>query len=594
MKLFNKSLPIYIIHLLRAYMKNSFVKNTLFFALMALCNMQTYGMEKEKPLLVSEAESAFKQLSLDTSSYEEDQLAYNPLYIPELRLRIMSSLFSLASVLEPFKDFKACSLVDKVSLSFFTSSEQFTEYFLRFLYKMKYFNDLDLSKLDKISPLLNSTSFACVKNNLSTFTSLANLFTECSNIENVLDQRNQRNNPSEMLPIWWNLALKSLAAFKLRSLNNRAIDFYGIGTYLSHPAKWTLLGWALAHNAPEDIIKSLITYSPSLNELHPTTPSPFLIVFQKLITCYRAYKELHSQEGATSILMKQKMGLRLSFLKERMAMLLEAGASIEIPYKAGERLITSLLCALDSYPEILSYLLEKKPRLNTPLEYEKIVALIRGGSETESLIAYLITRNNDELQPLLRMLIKQGSFSFPSSVSFSPNGTTVLTGDQDGMIREWDAETGSLLQEFKKHAPLEIILDRASALTINALHDGMTLLDIAVSNNVNFKIIDMLCSRGAQGNSITQFTMKHGEELKAGELISQADLLNALHETKKMLLENSPQSSSYEYLLQVSNFTDSLVKLVFSKVVDKTPETREVLQLIAFLQHECYMHLHSY
>ncbi len=38
-----------------------------------------------------------------------------------------------------------------------------------------------------------------------------------------------------------------------------------------------------------------------------------------------------------------------------------------------------------------------------------------------------------------------------SSVSFSPDGTRILTGSDDGTAKVWDARTGTALLELKGH-----------------------------------------------------------------------------------------------------------------------------------------------
>nr|MBA2307503.1 hypothetical protein [Candidatus Dependentiae bacterium] len=177
------------------------------------------------------------------------------------------------------------------------------------------------------------------------------------------------------------------------------------------------------------------------------------------------------------------------------------------------------------------------------------------GDLSDCLMTYLTTRSNNELQPLVRMLIQRGREKLPSMVEIS----------------------------------LGFLLDRAKALTINAIHEGMTLLDVAISTNAHDKVIAMLCKNGAQGNSITQFTMNYKKELKICKGIPQADLLMVLHEAKKILVENSSQSSSYGYLLQIRNFTDSLLMLCDLDVLNQAQEMREIIHLIAFLQQECYI-----
>ncbi|MBA2306755.1 hypothetical protein H0W26_01320, partial [Candidatus Dependentiae bacterium] len=473
-------------------MKNNRMKNVLFLTLIGLVSMKAHAMEKNKPLSVSEAEVDY-----------QDQLASSPLYTPELKLRVMKFLFHRASAPEPFKDFKACSLVDKQSLTFFKNSKQFTQEFLKFLYNSCYYYDLDLSTIDTIYPLLNSKGVAKIENNIFAFNYLIPLFTHSTTPTPFSKEpKETRNNDGSMRRTWDNV-LRSLHNFNLCSLSNHAMDFYWDGEYLSSSfpssrvtsrAKWTFLTYALDRGAPDTIIKFLITCSPSLNQLHPMTPSPFLIIFQKYIGYYSDYKRLCSEEEVDSIRIERQVIPNLNFLKERMAMLIQAGTSIEIPYKAADRVKTPLLCALDSYTEILSYLLEKNPRLNSSLECEKIADLLSQGAFSDSLMAYLTTRSNNELQPLLRILIKLGKEKLPSMVEIS----------------------------------LGLLLDRAKALIINDLHEGMTLLDVAVTTNAQDKVIAMLCKNGAQGNSITQFTMNYRKELKICKGIPQADLLMVL------------------------------------------------------------------
>jgi WD40 repeat protein len=67
-------------------------------------------------------------------------------------------------------------------------------------------------------------------------------------------------------------------------------------------------------------------------------------------------------------------------------------------------------------------------------------------------------------RPEIEVVPRVPHVSAVSSVAFSPDGISVLSGSYDNTIRLWDAATGTLLRTFEVRSPVTQLLFRPTAL----------------------------------------------------------------------------------------------------------------------------------
>lgn len=315
--------------------KGTRMKNYVAAALLLLSTSLAQGMENSATL-----------------SIPTDESINSPFFIPELRLPLMETLFTITSNEEAVKAFVRCALVNKESLKFFKDSAQYTTIFSRSLYSLSYYNDLNNKTiLKQLEHLLNKEGLDTFNKELDLGWKLRRIFEEC-----VAKKK-------------WDRALEELSLKENCSLLKSAVNYY-YWKDCRHPIKITLLADVLEKDAPDEVILILISHGAYVNKLHRSTPQPFLILFTKFLA-YHSNPKLYSETAQP--LIKED-------LDRKMDLLIKKGASLSnSSYEAGtvlDRKMTPLYAAVKSGdPQMVYYLIEKGLYREDSGTFERIVNL---------------------------------------------------------------------------------------------------------------------------------------------------------------------------------------------------------------------------
>ncbi len=361
------------------------MKKYLFLQLALVCAGSVQGMDQVQ------AQCAY-----------EVELASSPLFIDELRLLIMEFLFLQESTeSESIKNFKVYSSVDKKSQQFLRNDEKRSTTFINFLCKFFYYNDNDsfgVSSFKSLEPFFHEKSVARFWVNYFTFDSLLNMFKEI----NLTRSANK-----------WELTLKMVHSLKTCSLIGDSLKYIFVGEpYHNYPAKWTLFSAILADFFPsEEVIEFLIKYCATpLDKLHPKTPPPFLVVFNRYLESEEKLARIRSDQNINENTEKEACFV-LNYFEKVMRILIKAGASVNSSFyycKDQEKIYETplLLTVRKGNIKKIIYLLDKRATITLEIFLETLKAPI-SDKECVDILEVLVSRlqNNDLLIEIVKELI---------------------------------------------------------------------------------------------------------------------------------------------------------------------------------------------
>nr|MBA3752358.1 hypothetical protein [Candidatus Dependentiae bacterium] len=349
--------------------------------------------------------------------------------------------------------------------------------------------------LDRLRPLVCEEELYTYKDNLLKGASLLILFKKCKD-ENL-----------------WEKALAELGSFKKDPLSYQIVNYCWKETTkntLNPTIQKSVLSLAIELDALLEIIELLISLKADVNILR-TGPSPFFIVFKKLLECKDSSKEL---------------------LQNKMNLLLKSGACVNRSFFMGEE------------KEIKDHL--KKLRIQSPhaplLEavihnnLEMVNFLIAQGAYTLASDAlcsalHLFTRKRGSIALIKALLTIDTNFNLPC----------ILTGIPPLQTGIHLLARNDTIQGWKEIA--ELLCEKTD---LNLRIQGATALDIAYGHN-HTALVDILISKGAKNDQASTCQVQN-PLIQAIISLSQAQS----EETKKQTAEKIRKLAPRE--IEAKNF----------------------------------------
>ncbi|MBA3752546.1 hypothetical protein H0X06_07245 [Candidatus Dependentiae bacterium] len=496
---------------------------------------------------------------------------------------------------------KTVACLDKRFLEFFQENEDFTLDFLKYLYRVSYQKDFEFDKaLLYISPSLNKEGIGIFNKNRSSSDELLGIFKQCK----------QDN--------CWDKALTTLRDFKDRFLLQHALNHYWQDKWEDrlkgeliciHPCKSTLLIYALDFGAPKKVIEFLVKEKSLADQNYLNTPPPFIVAFKKFFDYNKQY-ELHGNKATLASINQE-----LNKLEEIIVIFIDAGASVDCVFeklfsapntKSLEILTTSVNaggeCAiyhdLEGVPVSSNYSMIMREAEDSKKYAFKSKFLDR------TLILDWTTPLNLALQEnnvkMVQYLLKK-NLKLSSELSSMMIANTVIQGNMSQLMLTF------LISECdNRHILLHNLMDKTTLASnyiykkdtcgllqqlieqdadINAIHEGKTLLDIAIScYDTSPDVIDSLCKKGAQGNSLTNFTLKFSKwwkELDRDSVLPEEEILKILYEAKEIIIENQLYCNDLTVLM-----LDLIYQLISKNLL--LSDTVELIKLIVLAERKSF------
>lgn len=501
-------------------------------------------------------------------SVREEERAAELLFWPDLRLTIVQFLLRSASVTDALIFLKALSCVNKESWQLFKGKEN-AMYFMTALHNFSYTNDFDLtlSTVKELAPLIEGET---VRNYIQAFEereALHHCIKECSlkgewnTVQAKCTETLLAKNPvwSSVLNCHW----ESDAWYR-----NEV-------TRQAGPAKTTLINQALCLGAPCELIRLLMEQGALAKKLHRRTPSPFLILCDRIIKCHKALQRNPWDLDLEALVKGDEASLKdYPELGNLLKLFVESDSE--------SLLINNSFCIVDSeelrhyryvfplgvaargqYIKMISWLLSKGAKVTSAESFEQAMQGVFQGLNEHILetIRALLHANPDEA------VLKE---AFSALLCFE-NGLAIETEMQNHIVPH------SLYRkkEFRVRL-LELFLEVIKNSINDPLEGDKTLLEEAqVYGNNEAEVL--LRARGAVDRD-----EKKKKTVFLGEKISHFVHMNAYRSCEEDYLLQEARNL-FSYLIEhidnvVSDFAFAGPLVAFAVDYSRLPEAQELLK----------------
>lgn len=377
----------------------------------------------------------------------------SPLYIAELRLLITKFLAKELSSREALNTIKAWALTDTKALAFFKEPEK-ARGFISWFNKFAYRNSLPILDLHNFSTLLDQGELAHFNQSLQTGAELVELFKTCGTQKE------------------WSAFLSQGPHLEEAMASEYLAHYSWKGTYKDSYALRTLLSYALELQAPQEVITKLIEWGSPLTDLEENTPSPCCLVCQNIVDATSGLALQGKEQNAELDLCRHK--LTLKNLHDTLTMLISKGASVNNPFLTGssenpciEQLKRAplFIAAAGNNLELTEYLLEKGATCHQTILADIALEFLQPTRSLPLMESLFSRANSKDLQFLFRWLVTRA------------------------------LENPNEPQEYC-YQLLRLLL--AKKIDINALHEGITVLDMVnLAGGSDSKLAAFLSENGA-------------------------------------------------------------------------------------------------